>query len=364
MKLRAEKESFLKALNTIAGAINQRATLPILSNILMETTKDQVRFTATDLELGIVCDSPMDVLEEGSITIPAKKLHEIVKELPQGQFELSVAKNNAVTIKNETSYFKLMGLPKDDFPKLQEAKKEEGVEVEQKKLKESLNLTLFAVSHDETRYVLNGVLCIIEKKNMKVVATDGRRLAYDRKEIPSVGDFKMEAVIPTKTVMELTKVLGEQGTVKVIPLGNQLMFSFGEVRIISRLIEGNFPNYEQVIPKDEKAALTVDRQKLLAAVRRASLLTSPEAQFIKLDVSKNKVQVSSRSPNIGESREEVEGETQGDEVVIGFNPNYLIDVLRNVDAEKVSLSFTNPDKPGIVKGKEGYLCVIMPMQIN
>jgi len=153
-------------------------------------------------------------------------------------------------------------------------------------------------------------------------------------------------------------------SVKVIPLGNQLMFSFGEVRIISRLIEGNFPNYEQVIPKDEKAALTVDRQKLLAAVRRASLLTSPEAQFIKLDVSKNKVQVSSRSPNIGESREEVEGETQGDEVVIGFNPNYLIDVLRNVDAEKVSLSFTNPDKPGIVKGKEGYLCVIMPMQIN
>lgn len=364
MKLKAEKENFLKALNVISGAISQRATLPILSNILIETVKNSVRFTATDLEIGIVCETQMDIVEEGNITIPAKKLHDIVKELPQGEFELSVAKNNTVTIKNDNSYFKLMGLPKDDFPKLQEAKKDEGVEIEQKKLKESFNLTTFAVSHDETRYVLNGVLCILEKKTLKVIATDGRRLAYDKKEIPSVGEFKLEAIIPAKAVLELGKVLGDQGTVKIAPLGNQLMFSFGEVRIISRLIEGNFPNYEQVIPKDEKTTLTVDCQKLLSAVRRASLLTSPEAQFIKLDISKNKLQVSSRSPNVGESREEVEAETQGDELVIGFNPSYLIDVLRNVDVEKVSFSFTNPDKPGVIKGKEGYLCVVMPMQIS
>ncbi|HNV86669.1 MAG TPA: DNA polymerase III subunit beta [Candidatus Omnitrophota bacterium] len=365
MKLRVEKESFLKAIGSISGAVSQRSTMQILSNILIETVgKGQVRLTGTDLELGIVCTTSTEVLEEGSITIPAKKIHDIIKELPQGAFELVVAKNNTVTIKNEKSYFKLVGLPKDDFPKLPEPQKESSLEIEQKQLKECLNLTNFAVSHDETRYVLNGVLCLVEGKAMKIVATDGRRLAYVKKELPGAGNFKMEAIIPTKTVQELGKILGEQGTVKITPVGNQIIFSVGEIQLISRLIEGHFPNYEQVIPKEEKVTAKLDCQKFLSAVRRASLLTSPEAQAVKLDVTKNKLLISSRSPNLGESREEVDSEVKGDDIVIGFNPSYLIDVLRNIGVETVEVSFSNPDKPAVMRGKEGYLCVIMPMQLN
>jgi DNA polymerase-3 subunit beta len=257
-----------------------------------------------------------------------------------------------------------MGLPKDDFPKLPEPDSATGAEIDQQVLKECLNLTTFAVSHDETRYVLNGILCVIKDGKLKLVATDGRRLAFVQKGIAVPPQFSFEAIIPTKTVQELNKILTEQGKVRLIPLKNQVIFNFGDIWVISRLIEGHFPNYEQVIPKEEKTVSTVDRETLLSAVRRASLLTSPESQSIKVDVLKNKLLISSRSPNLGEAREEVEADTEGDDLVIGFNPNYLIDVLKNLDVEKVSLRLSNPDKPGLVRGKDDYLCVIMPMQLN
>lgn len=365
MKIKTNKDSFLKALNTAGGAISSRATLPILSNLLLESTgKNSVQITGTDLEIGIVCGTEVDVVEEGSITIPAKKLLDIVRELSQGDFELSVAKNNTVGIKNEKSQFKLMGLPKDDFPKLPQPDFANSITLEQAVLKECLNLTTFAISHDETRYVLNGVLCHIKEGKIKLVATDGRRLAFAQKSIATPKNFSFEAIIPSKTIQELHKILGNQGELKLIPLKNQVMFHFGEVWVVSRLIEGHFPNYEQVIPKEEKTVSTIDRERLLSAVKRASLLTSPESQSVKLDVLKNKVLISSRSPNLGEAREEVEAATEGEDLIIGFNPAYLIDVLKNLDVEKISLGFTNSDKPGLVKGKEDYLCVIMPMQLN
>ena len=365
MKLKANKETFLKAITTVNGAINARAPLPILGNILIETAgKAGIKMTGTDLEIAITCKIPMEVLEEGSVTVPAKKMHDIIRELSQGDFEFSVAKNNTVTIKNEKSHFKIMGLPQDDFPKLPEPDFETGIDVEQNLLRECLNLTTFAVSRDETRYVLNGILCVIRGGKLKIVATDGRRLAFVEKTVQAPGHFGLEAIIPSKTVQEVHKLLSAEGTVKLLPLKNQLVFHFGDIWIVSRLIEGHFPNYEQVIPKEEKTVSTVDRERFLAAVKRASLLTSPESQSIKLDVSKNKLLITSRSPNLGEAREEVESETEGEGMAIGFNPDYLIDVLKNLDIEKVSLGLSNPDKPGLVKGKEDYLCVIMPMQLN
>ncbi len=365
MKLKGDKEIFLKALSTISGAVNARVSLPILSNVLIESLgKGDVQMTATDLEIGIACKVQLEVLEEGSVTIPAKKLHDIVREMSQGEFEFSVAKNNTVTIKNEKSHFKVMGLPKDDFPKLPNPEQEEGISLDQKTLKECLGLTTFAVSHDETRFVLNGVLCQIKEGKLRLVATDGRRLAFAQKDVKTPPDFSFEAIIPTKTVQELGKIITDQGEMKLIPLKTQVLFSFGDVWVVSRLIEGHFPNYEQVIPKEEKTISIIDRERLLSAVKRASLLTSPESQAIKMDILKNKVLITSRCPNLGEAREEVEASTQGDDLVIGFNPNYLIDVLKSLDVEKVSLGLTHPDKPGLVKGKEDYLCVIMPMQLN
>lgn len=365
MKLKVNKETFLKGITLVNGAVSPRATLPILSNILIEAVgKNEIQMVGTDLEIGIVCRIQVEVLEEGSVTVPAKKLHDIIRELSQGDFEFIVAKNNTITIKNEKSHFKIMGLPSDDFPKLPKPDLESGFDLDQKLFKECINLTTFAVSHDETRYVLNGVLFHVKDGKMKLVATDGRRLAFVQKDINIPAQFSFEAIVPTKTTQELNKILTGQGNIKVIPIKNQILFYFGDIWIISRLIEGHFPNYEQVIPKEEKTKSIVDRERFLSAVKRASLLTSPEAQSVKVDVLKNKLFISSRSPNLGEAREEVEASTEGEDIIIGFNPNYLIDVLKNLDVEKISLGLTNPDKPGLIKGKEDYLCVIMPMQLN
>lgn len=365
MKFTCDKELFLKTLSIVNGAVSSRATLPILSNILIESiSESELQILGTDLEIAIVCKMTACVLEVGSVTLPAKKLCDIVREMSQGELEFAVAKNNTITIKNERSHFKIIGLPKDDFPKLPQPELDNSLVIEQKLFKECLNLTTFAVSHDETRFVLNGVLCHIKDGKLKLVATDGRRLAFAQKNISTPNTFSFEAIIPAKAIQELHKILGEQGEMKLIPLKNQVLFYFGEVWVISRLIEGHFPNYEQVIPKQEKTISTVDRERLLAAVKRASLLTSPESQSVKLDILRNKVLITSRCPNLGEAREEVEANTEGDDLVIGFNPNYLIDVLKNLDVEKISLGLTNSDKPGLVKGKEDYLCVIMPMQLN
>ncbi len=366
MEIKILKSALVKALSSVGGiAGSKAATLPILANLLLETLGNtEMMIIATDLEVGISIKVPAEVLKEGSITIPAKKLQDIIRELPEGEVEISVAKNNTVSIKGGKAYFKIMGLPKDEFPKFPEFKEENAIELEQAVLKESLALTIFASSNDETRYVLNGVLFFVKGNKIRLVATDGRRLAYIEKDFENKNKQTCEMIIPSKALHEISKNLGWEGEVKIIPAKNQVVFQFGDTLVVSRLIEGNFPNYEQVIPKEEKLTSRINREDFLQSVKRASLLTSPEAPAIKLDFLKNKVLVSSRSPNLGESKEEVTASVEGKEMAIGFNPHYMADVLKCLDIESVQFSLTDPDKPGLVKGKEGYLYVIMPMQLN
>ncbi|HXV28371.1 MAG TPA: DNA polymerase III subunit beta [bacterium] len=366
MEIKAQKSSLMKALSTVVNVTNTKAnTLPILGNLLLETNgKESLCIVGTDLEVGISTQMPITVKTEGSITVPSKKLQDIIRELPEGEIEITVAKNNAVNIKAGKSYFKIMGLGKEDYPKLPELNKNHAIEMDQALLKESLSLTSFAISNDETRYVLNGVLCLLEGKTVKFVATDGRRLAFIQKDLPKPLETKLEMIIPIKAVQELLKILSWDGTVQIIPTQNQVIFSVGDTYLVSRLIEGHFPNYQQVIPKDESTQTILDREEFLQAVRRASLLTSIDSPAVKLDFIKGKILISSRSPNLGEAKEELPAEVKGKEVSIGFNPHYLTDVLKNLDAENVSFSLTDPDKPGLLKGKNGYLYVIMPMQLN
>lgn len=366
MEIQIQKSAFLKAISLVGNVTSQKSnTLPILGNILIETIdKETLRFIGTDLEVGISTQVEAYVAKEGSITVPAKKLQEIVRELPDGTVEVTVAKNNAVNIKAGKSFFKIMGLTKEDYPKLPEWKSSDAIVVDQAIVKESLSLTSFAISNDETRYVLNGVLISIKGNKMMFVATDGRRLAYSEKEFENKAGKDIDMIVPMKAIQELSKQLSWDGTVEVIPSQNQVIFNFGETFLVSRLIEGNFPNYEQVIPKKENTTTSTNREQFLQAVRRTALLTTPDAPAVKLDCVKGKVLISSRSPNLGEAKEEVYADVEGGDVAIGFNPQYLIDVLKNLDIENVSLSLTEPDKPGLVKGKEGYLYVIMPMQLN
>jgi len=366
MEIKVQKSELLKKITLgVNVAASKPSTLPILNNLLLETQKDgKMKVVATDMEVGISTLIPVEVIQSGSITVPARKFFDIVKELPEGVVEITVTKNNTVSIKAGKSYFKIMGLDKEEYPKLPDFSLNDSIEVEQSVIKESLSLTSFAISHDETRYVLNGVLLSIHGQQTKFVATDGRRLAFYKKELKQKNNKNIDMIIPAKTVHELLKLLNWEGVVKIVHAQNKVIFSFDDTYLTSSLIEGNFPNYEQVIPKEEKTLVIANREEILQAVRRAALLTSPEAPALKFDFIKNKILVSAKTPNMGEAKEELPAEFKGGEITIGFNPGYFLDVLKNLSDEKVSISLTEPDKPGLVKGRDGYLYVIMPMQLN
>jgi DNA polymerase-3 subunit beta len=366
MEIKVQKSELLKKISLgVNIAASKPSTLPILNNLFLETQKDgQLKIVATDMEVGVSTLLPVEIIQSGSITVPARKFFDIVKELPEGSVEIAVTKNNTVNIKAGKSHFKIMGLGKEEYPKLPEFSLEEAIEIEQGVIKESLSLTAFAISHDETRYVLNGVLLSIQGSQSKFVATDGRRLAFYKKELKQKAVKNTEMIIPAKTIHELLKILEWEGTVKIIRTQNKVIFHFGDTFLTSSLIEGNFPNYDQVIPKEEKTLVQANREEFLQAVRRAALLTSPEAPALKFDFIKNKIIVSAKTPNMGEAKEELPAEFKGAEITIGFNPGYFLDVLKNLSDEKISISLSDPDKPGLIKGREGYLYVIMPMQLN
>lgn len=364
MKADCDKQTLLKGLTIVQNAISMRSTLPILSNILLETMDDKLTIIGTDLDIGIITHIPVEIGMQGSITVPAKKFLDIIKELPDSKISLSVKKNNMMGIVCENAQFKIMGIPKDDFPKLPEFKDKPSITLEQSLLKTMLNMTSFAMSRDETRYILNGIYLVIKKEYIRMVATDGRRLAMIERENNLPKPIDKKVIIPMKTVQELQRNLKEQGQATIYFSENQIMFELEDLVIISRLIEGEFPNYEQVIPKEIKEKVVVDREKLLLAARRASLLTSQESQGIKIDLEKGKMIISKQSPDIGEVREELDIEYKGPDFSIGFNPNYIIDALKSMQEQSISLEVENPEKPGVIRTKDKYVYVLLPMQLT
>jgi DNA polymerase-3 subunit beta len=363
MKINAEKEVLLSGIQTVQNIITTKTALPILSNILMETQQDQLILTGTDLDVGISCVIPVDVEEQGAISIPAKRFFEIIKELPADRVGITTKKNNLVTIETESCQFKIMGLAKEEFPKLPEFKDKEVIKLDQLALKQALNLTSFAVSFDETRYILNGILFKIQKNNLTLVATDGKRLAIIEKKLTQNTDKEISCIVPIKTIHELNRNLKEEGELSLILGNNQILFGLSGVVIISRLIEGEFPDYRQVVPGVCENKIFVERNLFLLAVRRAALLATPDYQAVKLEVFKNKMVVSKSTPDVGESREELAIEYQGKEMVIGFNPVYLIDVLKNLSEEKIGLEITDSEKPGVIR-TNGYVYIVLPMRLS
>jgi len=365
MQFETKKDDFLKGLQTVQNAIPQKNTLPILANLLLETDKDRVKLTATDLDIGISSRVSTKLKAEGSITVPAKKLLDIIKELPdENTVTILLKKNNMITIDCGKAHFKIIGLPKDEFPQLPEFKNKESLTIPQKLLKEILTLTNFAVSKDETRYVLNGVLFIIKKDKIRTVATDGKRLALAEKKLPEKTLLDKRAIVPAKTVQEVSRMLQEEGDVKIQFSESQIFFDLGTTNIISRLIEGDFPNYEQVIPEEKEEKAEIDRQQFLAAVKRANLFTNPDSLAVKVDVSKNKMIISKNAPFIGEVKEEMPIKYNGKAMSIGFNPSYVIDVLKNLTDDEIGLELEGPDGPGVIRKGGEYIYVVLPMQLT
>lgn len=364
MKIQVSKEDLLAGIQIVQNVVSPKMTLPILSNILLETQKENLSLVATDLDIGISCLVATGSVEEaGAVTVPAKRFADIIRELPEGDVSIVAKKNNVVTIECGTCQFKLMGLPKEEFPKLPEFKDKEAIKIEQAMLKKALNLTSFAVSHEETRYILNGMLCKIKDDTLNFVATDGRRLALAERKLSDAKNKDIQIIIPFKTIQELNRNLKDEGELSLVLGANQVLFDLNGLLIISRLIEGEFPDYKQVIPPISENKIKVKRDLFFSGIRRAALLSTLDYQAIKLEVFKNKIVISKSTPDVGESREEIPAEYSGKELVIGFNPSYLIDALKNLEDETINFEVTEVDKPGVIRSN-GYVYIVLPMRLS
>ncbi len=374
MKVVLNRADLLKGISTVQSAVATKNTMPILANVLLEARDKKLEFVATDLDMGIRCSVVAEVVEKGSITINAKKLADIVRELPEASVDIEIDENQKMILVCQKSQFKVHGLPKDDFPILPEVKKEKVFKIKGSLLQEMIHKTIFAVSTDETRYVLNGVYFQVENEKLKMVATDGHRLAYIQKKLEGKGEGKANVIIPTKTLNELSKVISdvakgkeekEEPTVEVVTTENQIKFTVEGVEIISRLIEGQFPNYEQVIPKDSDKKVEVSTSELSSATKRVAILTSEKSNSIRYQIKAGKISISSKTPDMGEAKEEIDASYKGEEISIAYNAKYVLDVLKNIGTDQVSIELTQPLSPGILKpkGDSDYLCVIMPMRV-
>jgi DNA polymerase-3 subunit beta len=363
MKFKVEKTNLVNAIQTVQNVITTKSALPILSNILIEAQTGALKLTATDLDIGITCVIPVDIQEAGAITVPAKRFSDIVKEFPLDSISITTKKNNQVTIDSDMCQFKIMGLLKEEFPKLPEFKDKKVIKINQGAFKQMLSLTAFAVSLDETRYVLNGILFKISKNLFTLVSTDGKRLAVVERKLPIESDVDISMIVPLKTIQELNRNLQDDGELSLVVSSNQALFDLGNVGIVSRLIEGEFPDYKQVVPPISENKLKVVRNQFLLAVKRAALLATPDYQAVKLEVFKNKLVISKSTPDVGEFHEELAVEYSGRELVIGFNPIYLIDILKNLNEETVSMELTDGEKPGVIR-INGYVYIVLPMRLN
>lgn len=363
MKFEASKDVLLKNVQVVENAVSAKTSLPILSNILLEAGDDEVVLTGTDLDVGIISSIPIKPSIKGSITVPAKKFLDIIKELPQLNISVSVKKNNMVWVECGKSVFKIIGLTKEEFPQLPETKNKIFISLGQKQLKHMLEMVEFSMSRDETRYVLNGVLFVIKSSSIKLVATDGRRLAIAESEGQFQNAKEVKAIVPAKAIQELGRILSDEGEAKMFFSENQAIFDLGQTKLITRLIEGEFPAYEQVVPKEAKDKAVISREAFLASTKRAGLFSSQDSMAIKMEFARDSLVLSKATPYLGEVKEELGIEYKGKDMVIGFNPQYLIDVLRVMDVDHVNFEAVDIDKPGVIRIGKEYTYVVLPMQL-
>lgn len=365
MKIICFQGDLTRGIQTVGSAVAGRATLPILTNILIEAKKEEVELSATDLEIGIKCSVPAQVKKEGAITLPAKRLSDIVRELPEGPVEMET-EDSQMKISSSGILFKVLGLPAEEFPTLSKVESENRFSLDSQLLRGMVQKTIFANSQDETRYILNGSYLEMEKDRIVMTATDGHRLATISHRIEKGPKKKIGAIIPTKALNELNRLLEEPKEVEATIGENQISFSLDGIILSSKLIEGQFPDYKQLIPKKSTKRLSLSREKLLGGVRRAALLADARTGAVELLAYSNKLIIRSQTPQVGEAREEIDIDYSGEEIRTAYNARYILDILRNISSEEVSLELNEPLSPGVIKpvSDEDYLCVIMPMRIT
>ena len=364
MKFNVSKDKLLDGLQTVQNIVSTRTTLPILSNVLIRAEDGVLRFTTNDLDVGMSCSIEAKVEKGGGTTLPARRLASIVKELPAADVEVEVDGKNTASIRCGQSFFKMMGLAEEEFPALPKLADAKVFTLRQKELKDALRKTAFAISTDETRYVLNGILFSFKEGKLTMVATDGRRLALVDLELEFPRGQEVDVIVPSKCVTELQRLLGEEGEIKMNVGENQVGFDVNGKVLVSKLIEGNYPNYKQVIPPEAKERVTIERELLLTAVRRVSLLSSDKSNSVKLIFTKNNLEITANTPEVGEAHESLAVNFKGKEMSIAFNPGFLQDPLRNLPDDEVHIDLIDEMSPGVIKIGTPFLYVLMPMRIS
>lgn len=364
MKFTISKDAFLGGLQQVQHVVSTRTTLPILSNVLISASKNGLHLATTDLDVSVSGTVEADVKEPGSTTLPARRLFSIIRELPNDEVDVSVDDKNIAHIRSGPSNFKIMGLSSDEFPKLPVFDDAKEFKLEQRVLKDCLRKTAYAISTDEMRFVLNGILCSFKDNNLTMVATDGRRLAMVEQEIEFPESHEVDIIIPTKAVNEIQRLLSDAGEVTLKVGSGQLGVQIGGYFLTSKLIEGNYPNYRQVIPSDSRERISLEREPLLRTVTRVSLLLVDKSNSIKLRFSKDKLRVEANAPDVGEAHEEMPLNYKGAEITIAFNPEFLMAPLRNLLSDEIHLHLIDEISPGVIRSGSNFLYVLMPMRVN
>ena len=374
MELVVRKTDLLRELQLFQGIVERKNTIPILANVLLEADGDHVKLLATDLEDGLRSRCEAAVAKGGSLTLPAKKLYEIIKALPETDVRIEEDKNG-VKVAADRFDSRMQTLPREDFPTLPEASGAVSASLSREALKQMIAKTQFAITGEDTRYFLNGALFLLRAESMGLVSTDGHRLAYitvpreKGKGKGLKGDEENRVILPRKTLLELGRLLAEggDGDIQYERGENHLFFGVGDRLLISRMIDGQFPSFERVIPKNNDKTVEFDRDRLTSAVKRVALLSNERSRAVKFQIDKGKVEIASSSPEFGEAKEVLMVDYAAAPVTICFNAQYVLDFLGVVETDSVQLEFKDEMSQAVMKpiGAEGYdyTYVIMPMRI-
>lgn len=366
------RKDLFEGVQTVGHAVSGRTSLPMLSHVLVQAEADALRLSATDLELSISLRIPAQIEEPGGLTAHARILTELLGTLPEGDVAISGDASHAMRLHCGRSDYKLLGLPAEEYPRLPEVKEENQFRVAQSLLREMIRQTIFAVSTDEARAMLTGILMVFEGERLQLVSTDTHRLALRSTRVRESQGAR-QAIVPARAMNELLRTLTDaEGDVEVRLSENQVLFQTPtDITLISRLIEGQFPNYQRVIPTSYQKRLTIEAQPFLQAVRRASIVGRNNANRVTLNTEGDKLTITAESGTEGNAYEELEVAREGEDIRIAFNAKYLMDVLGAIDSEGVYLELSEPLKPGVVRpvpsseepDENEYLCVLMPMQL-
>jgi DNA polymerase-3 subunit beta len=369
MNLTIAKEQILTGLQAVQNVVSTRTTLPILSNVLLRAEEEKLELTATDLDVTVTCTVQAKVASPGATTLPVKKLFGIVRELSSAEIELEVDDKNVCSLRSGASFFKIRGLGSEEFPPPPRFKDDRKVTLSQERLKGMLKKTSFAISTDESRYVLNGIFLSLKDHKLTMVATDGRRLALVEEEVDVPEKSQGEFIVPAKAVNELNRLLQDKGDVEINYTDNQAAFAMrdekgGGTLLVTKLIEGNYPNYRQVIPGETKERVALSREEFLHALRRAEIMTSEKQNSVKLNFTKNNLAITANSPDVGEARESLAINYKGKDMAIAFNPGYIIEPLNALTPDEVYLELIDELSPGVLKINGPFLYVVMPMRLS